>query len=56
MATADDVSEARDRAAIAASKITISAAPRLVPEPELTDENGATSEKELSSDEVESSE
>lgn len=56
MATADDVSEARDRAAIAASKITISAAPRLVPEPELTEENGATSEKELYPDEVESSE
>ena len=50
MATADDVSEARDRAAIAASKITISAAPRLVPEPELT------SGKESSPDEVESSE
>lgn len=50
MATADDVSEARDRAAIAASKITISAAPRLVPESELT------SEKELSPDDVESSE
>lgn len=50
MATADDVSEARDRAAIAASKITISAAPRLVPEPELT------SEKESSPDEVEISE
>ena len=49
MATADDVSEARDRAAIAASKITISAAPRLVPEPELT------SGKESSPDDVESS-
>ena len=50
MATADDVSEARDRAAIAASKITISAAQGLVPEPELTPE------KELSPDEVEISE
>ena len=50
MATADDVSEARDRAAIAASKITISAAPRLVPEPELS------SGKESSPDEVEISE
>ena len=56
MATADDVSEARDRAAIAASKISISAAPGLVPELELTEENGATSEKELYPDEVESSE
>src|SRR5699024_7134627 len=56
MATADDVSEARDRAPIAASEISISAAPGVVHELELAEENGPTSEKELYPDDVESSE
>ena len=49
MATADDVSEARDRAAIAASKISIAAAPAEF-------DSAESDSADLDSDEVESSE